>query len=64
MQIYKVQLSDEIIDILIERKRIRNYYIKISPNLTVTVSIPLSMDMESVEKFIYSHNPRTNATST
>lgn len=55
MQIYKVQLSDEIIDILIERKRIRNYYIKISPNLTVTVSIPLSMDMESVEKFIYSH---------
>ena len=45
MQIYKLQLSNKVIDVFIERKKIRNYYIKINPDLTVTVPIPLSIDI-------------------
>ena len=55
MQIYKLQLSDRIADVFIERKKIRNYYIKINPDLTITVPIPLSIDINIVYNFINRH---------
>ena len=55
MQIYKLQLSNKVIDVFIERKKIRNYYIKINPDLTITVPIPLSIDINLVYNFINSH---------
>ena len=55
-QIYKLPLSDnKVIDIFIERKKIKNYYIKINPDLTVTVSIPLFIDINLIYNFINSH---------
>ena len=56
MQIYKLQLSNKVVDVFIERKKIRNYYIKINPDLTITVPIPLSIDIHLVYSFINYHN--------
>ena len=55
MQIYKLQLSNKVVDVFIERKKIRNYYIKINPDLTITVPIPLSIDINLVYSFINNH---------
>ena len=55
MQIYKLQLSNKVIDVFIERKKIRNYYIKINPDLTVSVPIPLTVDINLIYDFINNH---------
>lgn len=53
---YNLILSDGTnISVNIERKKIKNYYMKISPNLSVDVSIPLRMDINVIYKFIDSH---------
>lgn len=53
---YKMLLSDGTdINICIERKKIKNYYMKILPDLTITVSIPLRMDINVIYNFINSH---------
>ncbi len=51
--IYNLQLSeDKSVPIHIERKKIRNYYIKISPDLNIIVPIPLNMNLETIYKFL------------
>ena len=53
--IYNLQLSEnKIVPIHIERKSIRNYYIKISPDLNIVVPIPLKIDIETIYKFLNS----------
>lgn len=54
--IYNLSLTDDkSVPIHILRKPIRNYYIKISPDLNITVSMPLNMDIEIIYKFLNSH---------
>ncbi|MBQ3834692.1 MAG: M48 family metallopeptidase [Elusimicrobia bacterium] len=54
--IYTLSLSDNnTINIFIIRKKIKNYYMKIAPDLTVEVSIPLKMDINVIYDFINSH---------
>ncbi len=53
---YNLLLSDGTnIVVHIERKKIKNYYMKISPNLSIEVSIPLKMDINIIYNFINSH---------
>lgn len=57
--IYNLQLSDtKSVPIHIERKKIRNYYIKISPDLNITVPIPLKTDIETIYKFLNSNKTK------
>ena len=54
--IYNLPLSDnKTVPVHIQRKPIRNYYIKISPDLSIIVSMPLKMDIEIIYKFLNSH---------
>lgn len=54
--IYNLSLSDnKTVPIHILRKPIKNYYIKISPDLSIIVSMPLKMDMDIIYKFLNSH---------
>ena len=54
-EIYNLQLSEnKIVPVHIERKNIRNYYIKISPDLNIVVPIPLNMNIEIIYKFLNS----------
>ena len=54
--IYNLLLTDnKTVPVHIQRKPIRNYYIKISPDLNIIVSMPLKMDMEIIFKFLNSH---------
>lgn len=52
MNEYILQLSNSTIKILIERKKIKNYYLKILPDSSVTVSVPLFMDIDKICDFI------------
>ncbi len=53
---YTLRLSDGTsTDVLIERKKIKNYYMKILPDLTIIVSVPLRLDINIIYKFIDSH---------
>ena len=57
--IYNLQLSEnKNVPIHIERKNIRNYYIKISPDLNIIVSIPLKMDIDIIYKFLNSNKTK------
>lgn len=51
---YTLQLSDAAIDVLIKRKKIKNFYLKIYPDCRVAVSIPLFMNVNSIHSFIES----------
>jgi len=54
----KIQLSllnGKNIDVVIDKKRIRNIYLKILPDTTVTVSAPLKTDIVEIYKFLNSH---------
>ena len=54
-EIYNLQLSEnKIVPVHIERKNIRNYYIKISPDLNIVVPVPLNMNIETIYKFLNS----------
>ncbi len=57
--IYNLQLSEnKIVPVHIERKNIRNYYIKISPDLNITVPVPLKMNIETIYKFLNSNKTK------
>ena len=54
--IYNLSLADgKTVPIYILRKPIKNYYVKISPDLKIKVSMPLKMDIEIIYKFLNSH---------
>lgn len=54
-EIYNLQLSEnKSVPVHIERKNIRNYYIKISPDLNIVVPIPLKQDIETIYRFLNS----------
>jgi len=50
---YQLQLSNSTIDVFIERKKIRNFYLKISPDSKVVVSMPLFMGMDKIYEFLH-----------
>lgn len=53
---YNLLISDTTsVTVNIERKNISNYYIKISPDLTVSVSMPLKMNIELIYNFLNSN---------
>ena len=57
--IYNLQLSEnKSVPIHIERKKIRNYYIKISPDLKIIVPIPLNMSLETIYNFLNSNKTK------
>lgn len=57
--IYNLQLSDnKFVPVHIERKKIKNYYIKISPDLNIVVPMPLNMNIETIYKFLNSNKTK------
>ena len=58
-EIYNLQLSEnKSVPVHIERKNIRNYYIKISPDLNIVVPIPLKQDIETIYRFLNSNKTK------
>ncbi|MFA7074799.1 MAG: SprT family zinc-dependent metalloprotease [Endomicrobiaceae bacterium] len=49
---YTLQMTESRIDILIKRKKINNFYIKIYPDCSVSVSMPLFMNINRIYDFI------------
>lgn len=48
-------LNNTQVNVFIERKKIKNHYIKILPDLRVVVCIPLNMDLNLIYGFIEKH---------
>jgi len=49
---YKTKLPSGEVSVFIERKKIKNFYVKISPDSKVTVSMPFNMDVNKIYDFI------------
>ena len=48
-------LNGKVVDVTVNRKRIRNLYLKILPDTTIEVSSPLRTDFNEISKFLAQH---------
>ena len=48
-------LNGNIIDVTVKRKRIRNIYLKILPDTSVEISVPLRTNFDEISKFLTEH---------